>query len=141
MPLANTPQVTAEIRVNSPNLVNDAMSLAVTTKLTKAGTSDPLAQTTGLSRKTYSSAQTDTTLLDATDYTDDKAHKLYIFNPSTDVTQYITLSVATGATSTNVALGRLYAGDAALFPWSGNVDLDISTSAANMTVEWMLIYE
>lgn len=139
MALATTPQVTASLSLSSPNITNDAIALSVATKLNKAATSDSLDQTTGVSRKYYSGAQTDTKLLDATEYTDNKAHKVYIKNTSSSPTDYILVKV--GATE----LGYLYAGDWLFMPWGADTtstaaDIDIDTNGA-ATVEYAVFYE
>lgn len=139
MALATTPQVTATLNITSPNLLNDSLALSVTSKLYKAGTSEPIDQTTGLSRKLYSTV-TDESLFLAADYADSKANKIYIKNTSSSTSEYVTLSIAIGATTTNVEIGVLYGGDFAYFPWSGEYDIDISTSA-DIVVESMLLHE
>ena len=139
MALATTPQVTATLNITSPNLLNDSLALSVTSKLYKAGTSEPIDQTTGLSRKLYSTV-TDESLFLASDYADSKANKIYIKNTSSSTSEYVTLSIAIGATTTNVEIGVLYGGDFAYFPWSGEYDIDISTSA-DIVVESMLLHE
>ena len=140
MALATTPQVTATLNITSPNLLNDSLALSVTSKLYKAGTSEPIDQTTGLSRKLYSTVTNEPLFL-ADDYTDSKANKIYIKNTSSSTSEYVTLSIAIGATSaTNVEIGVLYGGDFAYFPWSGEYDIDISTSA-DIVVESMLLHE
>ena len=131
---------TASLTLSSSDLTGDALALTTTATLTKAGVTTGLDQTTGVSRKFFASLQADTALLLAADYTDDKAHKVYIKNTSTTAAEYITIKI--GATE----VGRLYAGDWALFPWSADTtvtdaDIDIDTSAVNMTVEYMVIFE
>jgi hypothetical protein len=131
---------TATLTLSSGDLTGDALSLSTTTQLTKAGNATGLDQTTGVARKFYASAQTDTALILAADYSDDKAHKVYIKNISSTASEYITVKV--GATE----VGRLYAGDFLFMPWSAdttgdNADIDIDTSAVNMTVEYLVIYE
>ena len=79
-------------------------------------------------------------MIAAADYTDDKAHKVYIKNISTTASEYVTIKI--GATE----VGRLYAGDFLFIPWSADTtstaaDIDIDTSAVNMTVEYLVIYE
>lgn len=136
MPLSATPQVTASLTLNSPNLLNDALSLSVTSKLYKAGTSESLAETSGLARTAYG-AVTDEPFYAAADYTaSPMAAKLYVKNTSTVNTDYVEITIG----STNVVLGRLYGGDFAFIPWMGTEDLDITTSAA-LTIESMLIHE
>lgn len=135
MALATTPQVTATLNITSPNLLNDSLALSVTSKLYKAGTSESIDQTTGLSRTSYASV-TDEPLFLATDYLDSKAHKVYIKNTSSSTSEFVTVTVG----STNIELGVLYGGDFAYFPWSGEQDIDISTSAT-IVVESMLLHE
>jgi hypothetical protein len=128
---------TATLTLSSSDLTGDALSLTTTATLTKAGVTTGLDQTTGVSRKSFATAQTAYNLIAAADYTADKAHKLYIKNTSTTAAEYITVEVG----ATNLSLGRLYAGDWMLVPYDGNNDIDIDTSAVNMTVEYMVIYE
>jgi hypothetical protein len=131
---------TATITLSSGDLTGDALSLSTTATLTKAGTNTGLDQTTGVARKFYATQQTDEALIAAADYTDDKAHKVYIKNISTTAAEYVTVKI--GATE----VGRLYAGDFLFIPWSADTtvtdaDIDIDTSAVNMTVEYLVIYE
>jgi len=76
-------------------------------------------------------------LFAAADYTDDKAHKVYLKNLSTTAAEYFEIQVA------GTVVGRIYAGDWAFLPWSAdstgtNCDIDITPSASNMTLEYML---
>ena len=130
---------TATLTLSSADLTGDALSLSTTATLTKAGTVTGLDQTTGVGRKTYTSTSI-ATLVDKADYADDKAHKVYIKNISSTASEYITIKI--GATE----VGRLYAGDFLFMPWSADTtgtaaDIDIDTSAVNMTVEYIVIYE
>lgn len=131
---------TVTLSISSGDLTGDALALSSTTNINKAGTTTGLDQTTGVARKFFASAQTDTALILAADYTDDKAHKVYIKNISTTASEFVTIKI--GATE----VGRLYAGDFLLLPWSADTtstdaDIDIDTSAVNMTVEYLVIYE
>ena len=128
---------TATLTLSSADLTGDALSLSTTATLTKAGVTTGLDQTTGVARKFFATAQTAYNLITAADYTADKAHKVYIKNTSTTAAEYITIEVG----STNISLGRLYAGDWCLIPWDASNDIDIDTSAVNMTVEYMVIFE
>lgn len=128
---------TATITLSSSDLTGDALSLSTTATLTKAGVTTGLDQTTGVARKFYATAQTAANLVAAADYTDDKAHKVYIKNTSTTAAEYITVELG----ASNTIVGRLYAGDWAFFPWDGSNDIDIDTSAVNMTVEYFVIFE
>ncbi len=131
---------TVTLSISSGDLTGDALALSSTTNINKAGTTTGLDQTTGVARKFFASAQTDTALILAADYTDDKAHKVYIKNISTTASEFVTIKI--GATE----VGRLYAGDFLFIPWSADTtstaaDIDIDTSAVNMTVEYLVIYE
>tara|TARA_Y100000114_G_C11680790_1_gene288496 strand:+ start:476 stop:889 length:414 start_codon:yes stop_codon:yes gene_type:complete len=136
MALSQTPNVTASLTLSSPNLINDALALTVTAKLNKAGASDSLDQVNGVSRKIYAAATTADNLFAAADYSDNKAHKLYIKNASTTVGEFINIELG----SSNTAVGRLYAGEWAFLPWDGTNDVDIDTSAG-LTIEYALFYE
>lgn len=128
---------TATLTLSSSDLTGDALSLSTTATLTKAGTATGLEETTGVSRKTFATAQTAYNLITASDYTTPIAAKVYIKNLSTTAAEYVNVELG----AANVVLGRLYAGDWALLPWDGANDIDIDTSAVNMTVEYMVIYE
>lgn len=128
---------TATLTLSSADLTGDALSLSTTATLTKAGTATGLDQTTGVSRKFFATAQTAYNLITAADYTTPIAAKVYIKNTSTTAAEYINVELG----ASNVSVGRLYAGDWALLPWDGANDIDIDTSAVNMTVEYMVIYE
>ena len=87
---------TVTLSISSGDLTGDALSLSSTTNINKAGTTTGLDQTTGVARKFFASAQTNTALILAADYTDDKAHKVYIKNISTTASEFITVKI--GAT-------------------------------------------
>lgn len=128
---------TATLTISSADLTGDALSLSTTATLTKAGVTTGLDETTGVARKTFASIQTAYNLIAAGDYTTPIAAKVYIKNPSATAAEYINIEIG----ASNVVLGRLYAGDWTLFPWDGANDIDIDTSAVNMTVEYLVIYE
>tara|TARA_R110001599_G_scaffold3299_2_gene18375 strand:+ start:691 stop:1095 length:405 start_codon:yes stop_codon:yes gene_type:complete len=129
---------TATLNLTSADLTGDSLALTATTQLKKAGSTVGLDQTTGVSRKYYPTAVSNQTLIDAGDYSDTtKAHKIYVRNLSTDATEYLMLSVG----GSNTAIGRLYAQDWTFFPYDGTLDIDVTTSAATMTVEYMVVHE
>tara|TARA_Y100001937_G_scaffold114472_1_gene164247 strand:- start:71 stop:475 length:405 start_codon:yes stop_codon:yes gene_type:complete len=130
---------TATITLASADLLSDPISFSTTAELTTAGTATGLSNTAGLARKTTGDTS-EYTLLAAANYTDDKAHKIYLKNISTTSAQFFEVQIA------GVVVGRLYAGDWAFFPWSAdttgtNCDVDITPSAADMTLEYMLLHE
>ena len=128
---------TATITISSADLTGDALSLRTPATLTKGGTPPGLDQTTGVARKFFASAQANTTLIAAADYTAGKAHKVYIKNISTTASEYIKVELG----ASNLSLGFLYAGDWLFMPYDGENDIDIDTSDVNMTVEYLVIYE
>ena len=68
----------------------------------------------------------------------DKAHKVYLKNTSTTAAEFFLLTVNAEI------IGRLYAGDWALFPWSAHdndCDIKIDPSAADMVLEHMLFVD
>tara|TARA_R100001480_G_scaffold35903_2_gene48342 strand:- start:123 stop:527 length:405 start_codon:yes stop_codon:yes gene_type:complete len=129
---------TAAITITSTDLLSDSLSLSTTSTLTKAGGAVGLDQTSGLGRKTTTSTSP-YTLFDGTDYTVDKAHKLYLKNTSTTDSEFFLLTVNAED------IGRIYAGDWALIPWSAHdndCDIKITPSVSTtMTLEYMLIFE
>ena len=126
---------TATLTLNSPDLTGDVLSLNQTTTLRKAGVSTGLDQTTGVGRKT-TTATSQYTLVLASAYTDNKAHKIYIRAVSANATEYASLALG------SQAVGRLYGGDWTLLPWDGTTDVKITPSVSTeFTVEYMLIFE
>ncbi|MDC3316498.1 hypothetical protein OAV33_00855 [bacterium] len=131
---------TATITLSSSDLLSDELSLATTCTLTEAGNSTGLISTSGLGRKTTASAS-QYTLFAAADYTDDKAHKVYLKNTETAAGLYFLISIH------DVEVGRIYAGDWVFLPWSAdttsdNADFKITpSSSASHTLEYMLFAE
>ena len=126
---------TATLTISSTDLLSDELALSTTATLTGAGNSTGLTGTTGLARKTVSGGHAQYTLFDGSDYTADKAHKLYLKNTSTTASEYFLITV------NSEDIGRIYAGDWALIPWSAHDadnDIKIDPSANDMTLEYML---
>ena len=127
---------TATITLSSTDLLSDELALSTTATLTGAGNSTGITGTTGLARKTVAGSHAQYTLFDGSDYTADKAHKLYLKNTSTTAAEYFLITVNAED------VGRLYAGDWALMPWSAHDadnDIKIDPSANDMTLEYMLL--
>ena len=127
---------TAQLILTSTDLLSDSLSLSSIATLTTAGSSTGLTGTEGLGRKKTANTS-EYTLFDASAATDDKAHKIYLKNLSTTASEYFIVEVA------GAVVGRLYAGDWAFFPWAAdttgtNCDIDITPSASDMTLEYML---
>ena len=104
---------TATLTLSSSDLLSDELALSTTATLTTAGTSTGVTQASGLSRKTVANNPIQSTIIyRATDYTADKANKVYIKNTSTTASEYFTVYID------QEQMGRLYAGDWTFFPWS-----------------------
>jgi hypothetical protein len=128
---------TASLTISSSDISSDAISISVTETFHKAGTTIGLDQTTGMARKTFAAASSNQNIALQSAYTDDKAHKLFVRNPGTSTTDHITVVIASG----HSVIGKLYGGEFLFIPWSGNEDIDVTTSATNMSVEYMIISE
>lgn len=129
---------TATITIASTDLLSDEIALTSSATLTGAGNSTGILNTSGLSRKTVAGGHAQYTLFDGTDYTADKAHKLYLKNISTTAAEYFLVTI------NGEDLGRIYAGDWALIPWSAHDadnDIKIDPSANDMTLEYMLFVD
>tara|TARA_Y100001973_G_scaffold88541_1_gene133869 strand:- start:2512 stop:2916 length:405 start_codon:yes stop_codon:yes gene_type:complete len=126
---------TATITISSTDLLSDELALSTTATLTTAGSSTGLTGTNGLARKTVAGSHAQYVLFDGSAYTADKAHKLYLKNTSTTAGEYFLITVNAED------VGRLYAGDWALIPWSAHDndnDIKIDPSDNDMTLEYML---
>ena len=127
---------TAQLILTSTDLLSDSLSVSAISTLTTAGSATGLTGTEGLGRKKTANTS-EYTLFAAANSTDDKAHKIYLKNMSTTAAEYFEVQIA------GTIVGRLYAGDWAFLPWaadttSTNCDVDITPSANNMTLEYML---
>tara|TARA_R110001583_G_scaffold152492_1_gene304387 strand:- start:758 stop:1156 length:399 start_codon:yes stop_codon:yes gene_type:complete len=127
---------TATLTLTS-DINTDALALTTTHTLNKAGTTLGLEQTTGLAKKIYATAQSNATLISASDYTDNTASRVYIKNTGSSSTDYFTLEVG----ASNIVLGRLYGQDFTWLPYEGEQDIDISSTGTNMELEFMVINE
>ena len=95
------------------DLTTNALSLSTTTSLNKAGASTNIAQTKGLARTNFTNDPIQSKVIyRSDDAAADGANKVYLKNMSAVATQYFTVFID------QEEMGRLYAGDWALFPWS-----------------------
>ena len=127
---------TATLTLTS-DINTDALALTTTHTLNKAGTTIGLEQTTGLAKKIYATAQSNATLINAGDYADNTASRVYIKNTGSSSTDYFTLELG----ASNIVIGRLYGQDIAWLPYEGEQDIDISSTGTSMELEFMVINE
>ena len=128
---------TATLTISSADLTSNPLAITTSSTLYKAGTTIGLEQTTGLSKKVYAAAQSNTTLISAGDYADDTHSRVYIRNSGSSSTDFFTITIASG----NSVIGRLYGGDFLFIPYEGEEDIDINSSDTNMELEFMVINE
>ena len=103
-----------------------------TTTLSKAGNSSGLDEFTGITSRIYSAAQTATVVVADADYASGAvAHKVYIRNTSTGTSDYILVEL-----EGNIIIGRLYPGDFMFIPYGGTLDIQVTTIATGVTVEY-----
>ena len=115
--------------------MSDELALTTSATLTGHNNATGVVAAIGLSRITISDTS-ETTIFDASAYTDDKAHKIYIKNTETNASYSFLVKV--GGTE----LGRLYAGDFMFAPWNADTtgtdcDVTITPSDAGMNAEYM----
>ena len=128
---------TATLTISSADLTSNPLAITTSSTLYKAGTTIGLEQTTGLSKKVYAAAQSNTALIDAGAYADNTHSRVYIRNSGSSSTSYFTIELG----GSNIVLGRLYGGDFLFIPYEGEQDIDITSSATNMELEFMVINE
>tara|TARA_Y100001963_G_C6498308_1_gene316700 strand:+ start:17 stop:427 length:411 start_codon:yes stop_codon:yes gene_type:complete len=123
---------TATLTLSSPDITGHNFSMTQTSTLTKAGNSSGLDEFTGITSRIYSAAQTDTVVVADANYASTTvAHKVYIRNTSTGTSDYILVEL-----EGNVIIGRLYPGDWMLMPYGGTLDVQVTTVATGVTIEY-----
>ena len=128
---------TATLTLTSADLSSQGLGVTATSTLYKAGTTIGLDQTTGLTKKIYAAAQTNTEIIGAGSYDDNQSARVYIKNVGSSTTDYFSINL--GASS--IVLGRLYGGDWMFIPYEGEQGIDISSSTTSMELEYMVIYQ
>ena len=123
---------TATLILSSPDVTGQNFNMSKTATLTKAASSTGLDEFTGITSRKYTSAQTDTVIVADSIYADTTvAHKVYIRNTSTGASDYILVEL-----EGNVIIGRLYPGDWMFIPYGGTLDIQVTTVATNVSIEY-----
>ena len=128
-----TVSITSDI-ASYPTSINNSMTMF------KAGSCHGLDETTGLRTKKFTST-TAAVIVEHDELTDDKAHKLYIRNTSSNKEYffYIAYNASAAAAATDQTIGKLYGGDWMLMPYDGNVNIVAASSTTNTQVlEYMV---
>jgi len=123
---------TATLILSSADVTGHSFNMTQTATLTKAASSTGLDEFTGITSRKYPSAQTDTVVVADSIYVDTTvAHKVYIRNTSTGNSDYILVEL-----EGNVIVGRLYPGDWMFIPYGGTLDIQVTTIATNVSIEY-----
>jgi len=100
-----------------------------------------LEETSGLRTKKFVN-DTAVSIIEEDEYTDAKAHKVYIKNASSDKTNffYVAFHASAAAATTAETIGKLYGGDWMLIPWVGSTNITVSsqTSEDAQYLEYMV---
>ena len=133
---------TATLTLASTDIAGDPVNVSKVATLTKAGSTNDLDQSTGLSR-VHLRSTTNKVLLAANAEGDNLAAKVYLINKSTDASLYVTVTINAQT------IGKLYGGDFMFIPWSQtDTSAQIEVAATNWTsstgdvpVEYALFHE
>ena len=133
--------INATISVSS-NIMSYPVSISKSMTMTKsANPSVGLDETTGLRTKKFTST-TAAVIVEHDELTDDKAHKVYIRNASTNRANffYVAYNASAAAAATAETIGKLYGGDWMLMPYDGNVNITVASNTASETqyLEYMV---
>jgi len=129
--------INATINISS-DIMSYPISINKTMTMKKLQSCNGLDETTGLRTKKFTST-TAAVIVEHDELTDDKAHKLYVRNASTDKTNYfyVAYNASSAGSAETETIGKLYGGDWMLMPYDGNVNI---TVASNTTETQYLEY-
>jgi len=133
--------INARITINS-DIMSYPVNISKTMTMSKsANPSVGSDETTGLRTKKFT-ATTAAVIVEHDELTDDKAHKLYVRNASTNKANffYVAYNASAAAADTTETIGKLYGGDWMLMPYDGNVNITVASSTATETqyLEYMV---
>ena len=133
--------INASVTINSDISNNPTAISKVMTMTKSANPSVGLDETTGLRTKKFTTT-TAAVIVEHDELTDDKAHKVYIRNASTNRANffYVAYHASAAAATTAGTIGKLYGGDWMLMPYDGNVNITVASSTATETqyLEYMV---
>ena len=129
---------TATISVSSdilayPVNINKSMTMK------KLASCNGLDETTGMRTKKFGAVTTAAVIVEHDELTDDKAHKVYIRNTSSNKANffYVAYNASAAAATTTEIIGKLYGGDWMLFPYNGNTNITVASDGG---IEQILEY-
>ena len=131
---------TASLSISS-NIMSYPISINKSMTMKKLQSCNGLEETSGLRTKKFVNA-TETVIIEENEYTDTKAHKVYIRNISSDKTNffYVAFNSGAAAATTTEVIGKLYGGDWMLMPWLGSTDITVAsiTTEDDQYLEYMV---
>ena len=124
---------TATLTLNSPDITGHSFNMTQVTTLNKANSGTGLDEFTGITSRKYATAQIDTVVVADSIYASGAvAHKVYIRNTSEGVSDHILVEIE----GSDIIIGRLYPGDWLFIPYGGTLDIQVTTTAANVSIEY-----
>ena len=132
--------INASISVSS-DILSYPINIDKSMTMTKAGTSRGLDETTGLRTKKFGAVTTAAVIVEHDELTDDKAHKVYIRNTSSNKANffYVAYNASAAAATTSETIGKLYGGDWMLMPYDGNTNITVASDGGiEQTLEYMV---
>ena len=133
--------INATVSINS-NIMSYPVSINKTMTMKKAGSCHGLDETTGMRTKKFGAVTTAAVIVEHDELTDDKAHKVYIRNTSSNKANYfyVAYNASAAAQTTTETIGKLYGGDWMLMPYDGNTNITVASSTASETqyLEYMV---
>tara|TARA_R110002020_G_scaffold239485_1_gene452013 strand:+ start:770 stop:1207 length:438 start_codon:yes stop_codon:yes gene_type:complete len=131
---------TATLNITSDVSSSFPINISKSMTMTKAGVETGLEETTGLRTKKFT-ATTAAVIVEHDELTDDKAHKLYIRNASSDKSNffYIAYNASAAAATTAETIGKLYGQDFMLMPYNGNTNITVASNGTDIQyLEYMV---
>ena len=123
---------TATLNITSDVASTFPINISKSMTMTKDGVTTGLEETTGLRTKKFT-ATTAAVIVEHDELTDDKAHKLYIRNASTDKSNffYIAYNASAAASDTAETIGKLYGQAFMLMPYDGNTNITVASNGTD----------
>ena len=131
---------TATINVSSDTLAYP-VSINKSMTMKKLASCNGLDETTGMRTKKFGAVTTAAVIVEHDELTDDKAHKVYIRNTSSNKAGffYVAYNASAAAATTTEVIGKLYGGDWMLFPYNGNTNITVASDGAEEQIlEYMV---
>ena len=124
---------TATLNLSSADITGHNFNLTTTATLTKAASSTGLDEFTGVTSRKYATAQSDTVVVADNIYASGAvAHKVYIRNTSEGVSDHILVEIE----GSDIIIGRLYPGDWLFIHYGGTLDIQVTTTTTNVSIEY-----